>query len=184
MPAAGYANPSPSPPLNLFFDIRSAPFFVYDQQNYIYYQTSRQLPAMQSLSLFDVYLSSGHSIEPHWHPNANELIYMIQGEIVESVFNPYTKQVQSYRVRPQQTVYIPMGWWHWTIAMAEHTHFTASFDNPAAEIIYGSDVLRLTPPEVFQLAYGIDSAKWAETISPIRQTVVIGPPRTAGMFGC
>ncbi|WP_332699007.1 cupin domain-containing protein [Halalkalibacter lacteus] len=165
-----------SPSLNLSFDLRPSPYFVKDDWNFILYQTVKQLPVLQGLSLADVYLSRGHSIEPHWHPNANELLYMIQGEIVEYILNPYTNQLLSYRVGPQQSVYIPMGWWHWTIATTDHTRLVVSFDNNDFGIIYGSDILRMTPPEVFQMVYGINATQWAEVIKPIDQTVIIGPP--------
>ncbi|MCS0670290.1 hypothetical protein [Cytobacillus firmus] len=35
--------------------------------------------------------------------------------------------------------------------------------------------LRLTPPEVFQMAYGVDSSKIADALSSIKESVVIGP---------
>ncbi len=37
-------------------------------------------------------------------------------------------------------------------------------------------MLRLTPPEVFQLSYGINTNKMANTLSPIKEAVEIGPP--------
>ncbi|MFM9277178.1 cupin domain-containing protein [Paenibacillus jiagnxiensis] len=105
-----------SPSLNLSFDLRAKPFFVQNPQNFILQQFAEQLPVMQNLSLLDIYLSKGHSVEAHWHPNAAELVYVIQGEADISVLNPFTLQILSYRVKPPQTVYIPMGWWHWEIA--------------------------------------------------------------------
>ncbi|AFH60322.1 cupin domain-containing protein [Paenibacillus caseinilyticus] len=176
MTTAGNQFDYSSPSLDLSFDLRSSPYFIKNNQNFLLYQTAKQLPAMQGLSLVDVYLSRGHSVEPHWHPNANELLYMIQGEIVESVLNPFTLQLLSYRVGPQQSVYIPKGWWHWTIAVTDHTRLVVSFDNGQFETTYGSDILRKTPPEVLQIVYGIKAAQWAEVIKPLDQTVVIGPP--------
>ncbi|MBB6690009.1 cupin domain-containing protein [Cohnella xylanilytica] len=169
----------PRPPassLNLFFDVRSSPYFVKDDRNFILYQTAAQFPILQGLSLVDVYLSRGHSVEPHWHPNANELLYTIQGEIVEYVLNPYTLELLGYRVGPQQSVYIPWGWWHWTIALTDDVRLVVTFDNNRFESIYGSDILRKTPPETIQAVYGLNAAQWAEVVRPLRQTVVIGPP--------
>jgi hypothetical protein len=159
---AGEASDFCSPSLNLSFDIRSAPYYVKDNQNFIFQQLAGQTPFLQSLGVFDVYLSAGHSIEPHWHPNANEIIYMIQGEMIESVLNPCTLQVLSYRLRPQQT------------ASMDNTHFTATFDNSNVGIIFGSDVLRMTPPAVFQAVYGVDARQLAEVLRPIDRTVIIG----------
>ncbi|WP_342047955.1 cupin domain-containing protein [Bacillus sp. OTU530] len=164
--------------LNLSFDLRRASFFQKNNQNFILQQSVKQLPIMQNLSLLDVYLSRGHSVETHWHPNANELVYMIQGEAVISTLNPFTLQILSYHVKPPQTVYIPMGWWHWAIAEMDHTHLLAIFDNKDPGVIYGSDILRKTPPEVFQEIYGVNAAQLAEVLKPIDQTVVIGPPNS------
>ncbi|RTE09511.1 cupin domain-containing protein [Paenibacillus whitsoniae] len=181
MTTTGHQMDYSSPSLNLFFDLRYSPYFVKDDWNFILYQTAKQLPVMQGLSLVDVNLSREHSIEPHWHPNANELLYVIQGEIIESVLNPVTLQLLSYRVGPQQSVYIPMGWWHWTNAIMDHSRLVATFDNKNFEIVYGSDILRKTPPEVFQIVYGINAAQWAEVIKQVDQTVIIGPPDARGI---
>lgn len=37
-------------------------------------------------------------------------------------------------------------------------------------------MLRLTPPNVFQKAYGVSASEVAEAVAPITDTVVIGPP--------
>ncbi|TVX92413.1 cupin domain-containing protein [Paenibacillus agilis] len=165
-----------SPSLNLAFDLRTAPFYQKNAQNFILQQFAKQLPVMQNLGLLDIYLSKGNSVEAHWHPNAAELVYVIQGEAVVSVLNPFTLQVLTYRVKSPQTVYIPMGWWHWEIALTDQTHLLAIFDNSAAQTVFGSDVLRKTPPEVFQIIYGVNAAQLAEVLKPINQTVIIGPP--------
>ncbi|MFB5265226.1 cupin domain-containing protein [Paenibacillus enshidis] len=172
-----------SPSLNLSFDLRAKPFFVQNPQNFILQQFAEQMPVMQNLSLLDIYLSKGHSVEAHWHPNAAELVYVIQGEADISVLNPFTLQILSYRVKPPQTVYIPMGWWHWEIATMDQTHLLAIFDNHAAQAVFGSDVLRRTPPEVFQKIYGVNAAWMAEVLKPINQTVVIGAPASQNIQG-
>ncbi|SFI41981.1 hypothetical protein SAMN02799624_00932 [Paenibacillus sp. UNC496MF] len=71
------------------------------------------------------------------------------------------------RVKPAQTVYIPMGWWHWQTATMDNTHFVAVFDNNATQIEFGSDILRKTTPEVFQMIYGMNAAQLADVHKPI-----------------
>lgn len=165
-----------SPSLNLSFDLSTAPLFQQNAQNFILQQFAKQLPVMQNLGLLDVYLSNGHSVEPHWHPNASELQYVVQGEVAVSILNPFSRQILSYRIKPTQTVYIPMGWWHWQTATMDNTHFVSVFDNNATQVVFGSDILRKTPPEVFQMIYGVNAAQLADVLKPIDQTVVIGPP--------
>jgi quercetin dioxygenase-like cupin family protein len=165
--------------LDLSFDLRHAPFFYQNDQNFILQQFGNQLPVMKNLGLLDIYLSKGHSVEPHWHPNAAELVYAIEGEGIIGILNPFTNQVLHYRIQSPQTVYIPMGWWHWEIGAAERNHLLAIFDSEAAQVVFGSDVLRKTPPEVFQLVYGVDAAQIAQALEPIDRTVVIGSPAGA-----
>ncbi|RED59232.1 cupin domain-containing protein [Cohnella lupini] len=170
-----------SPSLNLSFDLTQSVFYQQNEQNFILQQFAAQTPMLQNLGLLDIYLSRGHSIEPHWHPNAAEFVYVVQGEAIVSVLNPFTVQLMTYRVKPPQTIYIPMGWWHWEIAATDHTHLLAIFDNAAAQTVFGSDVLMKTPPEVFQMVYGVNAAQIAQALKPIDRTVIIGPQSARGV---
>jgi oxalate decarboxylase/phosphoglucose isomerase-like protein (cupin superfamily) len=164
------------PSLNLFYDLIDATFFKQNEKNVIYELTANQLPVLQNLALLDIYLSKGHIVEPHWHPNSAELVYVIRGEVIVSILNPFSLQVLTYRAKPSQVVYVPMGWWHWEMAATDHTHLLAIFDNASPQVVFGSDVLRKTPKEVFQLSYGVNAEQLAQVLKPITETVVIGPP--------
>ncbi|NRD77012.1 cupin domain-containing protein [Bacillus sp. BRMEA1] len=165
-----------SPSLNLSYDLKSSVYHQKNNQNYILQQTAEQFPVLENLSVFDVYLTKGNSVETHWHPNANELAYMIEGEAEFAVFNPNTKQLLRYRVKPPQTVYAPMGWFHWASSISDRTQLIAIFDHKSPEIALMSDVLRKVPPEVFQRIYGVNADQLAEVLKPINRSVIIGPP--------
>ncbi|MGK0537108.1 cupin domain-containing protein, partial [Bacillus sp. 'calajunan'] len=47
----------------------------------------------------------------------------------------------------------------------------------------GSDILRLTPPEVFQAAYGVSAEKLGKDLSQLKESVVIGPPNSNRLKG-
>lgn len=163
---------------NLFFDSRNNIFFKRNEENIAYEVTSTQLPAMQGGAFVDLFLTKGHIREPHWHPNAWELDVVVSGEIVTSIVNPDTKQLQHYRARPGQVVFIPMAWWHWITPISEKVHLHLFFNNDQVESAEGSDMLRLTPPEVFQAAYNIHAEQLAELLAPLTESVVIGPPNS------
>ncbi|MEJ9230358.1 cupin domain-containing protein [Peribacillus butanolivorans] len=161
---------------NLFFDSRDNVFFERDPNNKAYEVTSTQLPAMVGGAFVDLYLTKGHIREPHWHPNAWELDVVVSGEALISIVDPDTKKLHNYIAKPGQVVFIPMAWWHWIRPGSEELHLHLFFNNDQFETAEGSDMLRLTPPEVFQLSYGIDSKKIADSLSPVKESVVIGPP--------
>ena len=160
---------------NLFFDTRKSVFFKRNAENIIFQVTSSQLPVLRNISLDNIFLSRGHILEPHWHPNAAELDYVVSGEAIISVLDPFTPQLLTYRVKPGDVVFIPINWWHWIISITEEAHVVALYDTKKRQNTFGSDVLRKTPPEVFQLAYGVNAEKLAKVLAPITETVVIGP---------
>jgi oxalate decarboxylase/phosphoglucose isomerase-like protein (cupin superfamily) len=124
----------------------------------------------------DLYLTKGHIREPHWHPNAWEFDVVVSGEAIISIVDPDTNKLHNYIAKPGQVVFIPMAWWHWIRPASEKLHLHLFFNNDQFETAEGSDTLRLTPPEVFQLSYGIDFNKISDALSPIKESVVIGPP--------
>jgi oxalate decarboxylase/phosphoglucose isomerase-like protein (cupin superfamily) len=160
---------------NLFFDTRESVFFRRNAENIIFQVTGSQLPVMKKVGLDNIFLSRDHILEPHWHPNAAELDYVVSGEAIISVLDPFTPQLLTYRVKPRDVVFIPMNWWHWIIAVTEEAHVVAVYDNRKRQNMFGSDMLRKTPPEVFQLAYGVNAEELAKVLAPITKNVVIGP---------
>lgn len=161
---------------NLFFDSKNNVEFEKDADNIIYKVTSTQLPAMVGGAFADVYLSSGHIREPHWHPNSWELDVIVSGEAQISIVDPDTNKLHSYIAKACQVVFIPMGWWHWITALSDKLHMHLFFNNDQFETALGSNMLRLTPPEVYQLSYGVAADKIADILSPIDAAVEIGPP--------
>lgn len=160
---------------NLFFDLKRN-LAVRRDNNFLYEVTCTQIPMMLVLSLGDLCLTKGHIREPHWHPNADELDYVISGEVTVSILNPFTLQVCNYSIKPGQVTFIPKGWWHWIIPVTEEAHLLVNFNDGKIESIEGSDVLRLTPPEVFQQAYDIHARQFAKEVAPVNETLTIGPP--------
>ncbi len=165
-----------SPSAQFFDDVNNNLLFQKDHQNYINVLSTQQLNTLDNVSLLDIFLSTGNLVEPHYHQNAAELVYCISGAANVSFINPFTNQVFHYHITPGQVVNIPQGWWHWEIATAEKTHLLAIFNAPIPEVVFGSDILRLTPSEVLAYTYCLDEGKVKNTLSPIRSTTFIGPP--------
>ncbi|TVY07383.1 cupin domain-containing protein [Paenibacillus cremeus] len=174
MPAPGFNYASPSA---LFtFDVNTSPFFKKDANNYINVLGIQQLNTIGNASLLDIYLSAGNVVEPHIHQNSNELVYCVSGSAVVSVINPYTNTLNNYPIQAGQVAMAPQGWLHYEVAQADHTHLIAIFDAPQPDVIFGSDMLRLTPPNVIAYTYCLDTAKLKEVLAPLTSTVIIGPP--------
>ncbi len=167
-----------SPSVRYTYDMSNNPFFKKDSQNYINSLSVKELNTLGNASLLDIYLSTGNVVEPHIHQNATELVYVVSGSAIVSLVNPFTKELLNFTVTPGQVALVPQGWWHYEMATVDNTHLIAVFDAPVPEFIGGSDLLRLTPASVFAHTYCLDEAKVKETLAPITDTVVIGPPKS------
>lgn len=161
---------------NLSFDIKNNVLFKRNDENIIYYAGSTQIPAMAGGSVADLHLSKGYIREPHWHPNAWELDILVSGHAEIGILDPDTHQLHIYELtKPGDIVFIPMGWMHWITGKSDNTELHLFLNNGILEGAEMSDVLRLTPPGVFQLAYGVNAEELEEVLSPITETVIIGP---------
>ncbi|ANC19460.1 cupin [Bacillus cereus] len=165
-----------SPSTNFTYDVNRSNFFRKDAQNYINVLGIKQLNTLENTSLLDIYLSTGNVVEPHIHQNAAELVYCISGSAVVSLLNPFTNQILNLPIKPGQVANIPQAWWHYEIATADNTHLLAIFNAPTPEVIFGSNILRLTPAHMMAHTYCLNEQQWKQAVSPIQSTTVIGPP--------
>lgn len=172
-----------SPKTKFTYDLKNNLFYKKDSQNYINALSINQLNTLGNYSLLDIFLSNGGTIEPHYHQNASELVYCITGSAVVSLINPFTNQLLSFTITPGQVANVPQGWWHYEIATADNTHLLAVFDAPIPEVIFGSDILRLTPASVWANTYCLNEAEVKQTLAPLQGTVKIGPPKNCGSAG-
>ncbi|TDQ43011.1 cupin domain-containing protein [Aureibacillus halotolerans] len=165
-----------SPSTKFTYDLTKNTLFRKNNRNYIYALTSQQLNTLGNVSMLDVFLSKGNIIEPHIHQNASELVYVASGSVIVSIFNPYTLEFKHYPLSAQQAASVPQGWWHYITAREDGTHFLAIFDAPIPQVIYGSDILRFTPPEALARTYCLNQQTVKKAFEPLKDTVVIGPP--------
>lgn len=171
------------PDLHYSYDLEQSRFFTKNQDNYINVLGIEQLRTIGNVFLLDVFLSAGNIVEPHYHSNASELIYGITGETIVSMINPSTNELKTIRIQPQQVVTIPQGWWHYFAASMDNTHVLTIYDTSKLDTVWGSDVLRLTPPQVFAHTYALDKGQIQQALASIRDTVIIGPPENYDQSG-
>ncbi|CAH1195378.1 hypothetical protein PAECIP111893_00683 [Paenibacillus plantiphilus] len=163
------------PNLKLAADSNQVLNYKRDQCNYITQLFGQQLPAIKN-GFFNIHMTKGIIVQPHWHTNVTEMIVVISGEVLTSVFNPFTQRVMTYHLKPGQVSILPKGWFHWIIALTDHAYLLAIFDQPTPDIVFGSDFLRCIPKEVIARAYCVNEHEYAKAVAPIQESLILGPP--------
>lgn len=69
-------------------------------------------PILRGLALFLIELKPTGIIEPHTHPNAGELNYVINGKVRFTVFGP-SGQVATSEIGKGQVFFVPAGYFHY-----------------------------------------------------------------------
>lgn len=72
---------------------------------------SSVLPVMKRLSIRRLLLSSAAVREPHWHPNAQELGYCLQGNALVTIADSHSAR-HSFTVSPGEMFFVPSGALH------------------------------------------------------------------------
>lgn len=164
-----------APDLKLAADSNQVLNYKRDANNYITQLFGEQLPAIRN-GFFNAHMSKGFIVQPHWHTNVTEMVFVISGELITSVFDPFTQKLMTYHLKPGQVSILPKGWFHWILAESDQVHFLTIFDAPTPDIVYGSDFLRAVPKEVIQRAYCINEEDYAKAVAPLKESVILGPP--------
>ncbi len=107
-----------------------------------------EFTALKRFSLSLLTLEPKALREPHWHPNANELSYCLQGKGLMTIFGPHNDH-ETFTIDPGEVVYVPRNSLH----HIENTGSTPmklliSFDNENADSSELSSGFQIMPPNV------------------------------------
>ncbi|MDT9718232.1 cupin domain-containing protein [Paenibacillus sp. ClWae2A] len=163
-----------APNVPLAADSNAVVNYQRDSRNYVTQLFGEQLPTIAN-GFFNVHLSKGIIVQPHWHTNVTEMVVVITGEITASVFNPFMRERLTYRLKPGQVVVFPKGWFHWFVAETDDVYVLTIFDQPTPDIVFGADFLAATPPEVAHRAYCLDEEAYARAVASIKNDAILGP---------
>lgn len=112
-----------------------------------------------NLSLFSLIMEPDGIREPHWHPNASELGYVLDGLARLIVLNP-GGNVDTFEVGPGDIYFVPTGFFHYieNLDSNKNMHFAIFFgsDNPGDIGISGS--LSAYSNEVLGATFNLDSS--------------------------
>ena len=111
---------------------------------------ANNFPILDGLACYSLRLKPNGIREPHWHPNAAELDYVIEGRARMTILSP-GGSVDTFDVSPGQIVFIPPAYFHYieNPDSINNMHFAVFFGHEKPEDIgisgafsaYSNDVL-------------------------------------------
>ena len=95
---------------HLFHLSQTAPQNLYEDGSRIDV-TQQQFPPLKGMALSYLTLKEWGVREPHWHPNAHELGYCLEGKALMTIFSPGNSH-DSFIIEPGTLAFVPMGSLH------------------------------------------------------------------------
>jgi len=116
--------------------------------------SSRTFPALHTMALATIVLKKNGFREPHWHPNANELTYCIEGKALVTLFHPGNLR-ERFLLEAGDVMHVPKG----TMHHIENIHpgtsrFVLAFDHNNPEDLNLSQSLSSMSPHVLSATFG------------------------------
>jgi len=118
-------------------------------------QNTFQELAGNGLSIYLLTLQPGAVRVPHWHPDASELDYVLQGKARIGLAFP-DKEWQRFDLETGQIAILPQGWFHYIQNVGEDVlRMLVIFNNPSPNDIGISVGLQAIPAEVLGVTFGV-----------------------------
>lgn len=89
------------------------------------------MPALNGLAMYSLMLEPKGAREPHWHPNAHELNYLISGQARITLLSP-NGGVDTFDMEPGDMSFLPRGYLHHIENTGDSKASFAIFFNHAA----------------------------------------------------
>ncbi len=140
--------------------------------------TAEQMPILSGMALATLRLEPGAAREPHWHPNAAELSYCLEGTARMTIVEPGGGRVTT-AVEPGDLVFVPAGLVHdIETTSGSAARFVVCFGDERYEDLSLPAVTAEMPSHVLAATFGTGPAAF-EAIEPAREPAFIAVPESA-----
>lgn len=115
------------------------------------------LPVLQGMAISLLKLNGKGMREPHWHPNANELSYCIEGKALMTIFNPGSGH-STFIIEPGVLSFVPMGSLHHIENIGNTPlKLVVCFDNNTPEDLELSSSIGVMPKHILAETFKVKS---------------------------
>ena len=144
------------------FDLAGSPPQVIAQGGTLQEANQSTFPALEGngLSVYLLTLQPGAVRVPHWHPDASELDYVLEGKARIGLAFP-DKEWQRFDLETGKIAILPQGWFHYIQNVGEGVlRMLVIFNNPSPNDIGISIGFQAIPKEVLALTFGVPAEQF------------------------
>jgi oxalate decarboxylase len=144
-----------SHPGSYMSNIEQTPLYTYEGGT-VHTLSSKEIPHLDGITVFSLRAVPHALREPHWHPNAGELNYCVQGTAQIGITSPAGKH-EIFEVRPGDVAYIPPGYFHYIASITdEPMYFLIFFSSVKPDHIDISQTFDYFPREIIAASFGME----------------------------
>jgi oxalate decarboxylase len=139
------------------FNLKAFPPIVQSKGGTVSLGNANSFEILNGLACYLLTLKPKGIREPHWHPNAAELDYVISGKARMTTFSPGS-DVDTFEVGPGEIVFIPSAYLHYieNVSDIEDMQFAVFFNHERPEDIGISGAFGAYSNEVLGSVFGLE----------------------------
>jgi oxalate decarboxylase len=147
---------------------------VDDKGGTIRIMNGQLAPGLTGMTMYAVHMKPGGLREPHWHPNASELNYVIGGKVRIGILHA-DGTPETFELEAGDTGFIPKGWFHYIENINDgDSHVIVGFDNVNPEDVGISGAIGFLSNNMLATTFGVP-AKTFESIPKSTTSILMAP---------
>ena len=116
----------------------------------------RLFPVLEGLTAYSLKLTPGGVREPHWHPNAHELNYLLQGSVKITLYSP-GGDIETFDMQAGDISFLPRGYLHHIENTGiETAHLVVYFNHVFPSDIGMSGAIGAYPNDLLAAMFSVD----------------------------
>lgn len=124
--------------------------------------TRKNIPSLKDMSIYTVSIDPGGLRELHWHPNAGELAYCLDGQGTFGILSPVGDNA-TFQIGAGSVTFVPNGYAHYIQNTGSGTlRMVIAFSHEEPEHINLSETLDYVPREFLAETFGVPPTDFPE----------------------
>jgi oxalate decarboxylase len=155
------------------FNIEKSNDAVLTPGGYLKVGLKVNLAALEGVGILGFGLNPNGAVEPHWHPNSNELVYVTKGRIRGMLLSP-DGQHEVHERGEGEGFFAPMGYFHSIENIGEgEMEAIAFFDNPEMVYVGLGEAIGTISDEVLASAFHVDPSYFKRLRKPGGPLIIV-----------